>query len=157
MLFSKPLEFVDLFVADLNEAIAEYKPGQELSSIQKRWLCFCIMGILITHSVCWARFERASLGSYSVAALSWMFRHSKIPWEMLLVVSVRLILRRYGISEGILAIDDTDKKRSKSTRKIHKVFKIAKPLCRPKSMRTIIFSSHGHTLANPPFIQCLPP
>jgi hypothetical protein len=27
-----------------------------------------------------------------MAALSWMFRHSKIPWEHLLVASVRVIL-----------------------------------------------------------------
>jgi hypothetical protein len=36
---------------------------------------------LVTNSVCWARFARASLGTYALAALSWMFRHAKIPWE----------------------------------------------------------------------------
>jgi hypothetical protein len=69
---------------------------------------------LVTNSICWARFERASLGTYSLAALSWMFRHAKIPWEHLLVASVRVMLASYGITGGSLVIDDTDKQRSKT-------------------------------------------
>jgi hypothetical protein len=53
-----------------------------------------------------------------------MFRKSKIPWEILFQVSVRIILQRYGITEGNIGIDDTDKKRSKSTTKISYVHKI---------------------------------
>lgn len=53
-----------------------------------------------------------------------MFRKSTIPWELLLQTSVLLILRRYGITEGNIGIDDTDKKRSKSTKKIYYVHKI---------------------------------
>ncbi len=82
------------------------------------------MGILITNSICWAKWERASLGNYSRAALSWMFRHAKIPWETLFVTSVRLILKQYGLDEGILVVDDTDKKRSKSAKRIYQVHKL---------------------------------
>ena len=82
------------------------------------------MGILITNSVCWAKFERASLGTYSIKALSWMFRYSKIPWRSMLQASVILILEEYGITEGILVIDDSDKKRSKSAKKIHRLHKV---------------------------------
>lgn len=124
MLIDKPLDFITEFIDALNEAIKEYKPASELSRIQKGWLAFCIMGILITNSVCWAQSERAGLGQYSKAALSWMFRHSKIPWQLLLRMSVIVILRRYGITKGILVIDDTDKKRSKSTKKIAHVHKL---------------------------------
>ena len=85
---------------------------------------FCILAILVTDSVCWAKFERASLGRYSLAALSWMFCHSKIPWNLVLEMSVRVILHRYGITQGCLAVDDTDKKRSKTTRKIAYVHKL---------------------------------
>jgi hypothetical protein len=53
-----------------------------------------------------------------------MFRKSRIPWEILLQQSVRIILQRYGITEGHIGIDDTDKKRSKSTTKISYVHKI---------------------------------
>lgn len=81
------------------------------------------MGILITNSVCWAKFERASLGNYSLKALSWMFRHSKIPWDSLLKVSVALILEEYDITEGYLVLDDSDKKRSKGAKRIYKVHK----------------------------------
>ena len=53
-----------------------------------------------------------------------MFKHSKIAWILLLRASVRVILSKYGITEGVLVLDDSDKKRSKSTQKIFKAHKI---------------------------------
>ena len=82
------------------------------------------MAILITNTVCWAKFERASLGRYSLVALSWMFRRSKISCEELLQRSVQVILRRYGITEGMLCLDDSDKRRSKVTTQIAHVHKL---------------------------------
>jgi len=85
-----------------------------MSATQRAWLAFCVTAVLRTNSMCWARFERASLGTYSLAALSWMFRHSKMPWDQLLVASVRVILRHHGLTSGNLVIDETDNPRSKS-------------------------------------------
>jgi hypothetical protein len=125
MLISEPLPFVKEFIAALDAALKAHRPwGPGLSFAQRRWLGFCLMGILITNTVCWAKFERASLGRYSLAALSWMFRHAKIPWERLLQLSVQVILRRYGITEGCLCLDDSDKRRSKVTQKIAYVHKL---------------------------------
>jgi hypothetical protein len=80
--------------------------------------------VLVTNSICWARFERASLGTYSLAALSWMFRHSKIPWDHLLVASVRVILRHHGITSGSLVIDDTDNQRAKAAKALAHLYKL---------------------------------
>jgi DDE superfamily endonuclease len=80
--------------------------------------------VLVTNSICWARFERASLGTYSLAALSWMFRHSKIPWDHLLMASVRVILRHHGITSGSLVIDDTDNQRSKAAKALAHLYKL---------------------------------
>jgi len=124
MLISEPLPFIREFIAALNQALKDQSPRRGLSRIQCRWLGFCLMGILITNSVCWARFERASLGRSSLSALSWMFRSSKIPWERLLQLSIQLILNRYGITEGCLALDDSDKRRSKVTQQIAGVHKL---------------------------------
>lgn len=124
MLFYKSLPFVNSFVSELNNAIEQSRPGCGLSSIQRWWLSFCIMGIVISNGICWAQFERASLGKYSQNALSWMFRNSKIPWEILLEMSVRTVLRKFGITEGMLVIDDTDKRRCKITKRIFKAHKI---------------------------------
>ena len=118
MVIREPLPFVIAFVDAVAAAIEAHHPGHGLSALQRAWLAFCVTAILVTNSVCWARFERASLGTYSLAALSWMFRHAKIPWELLLVASVRMLLRHYGITHGCLVIDDTDKKRSKSAKHI---------------------------------------
>jgi hypothetical protein len=64
--------------------------------------------------MCWARFARASLGTYSLAALSWMFRHSKMPWDQRLVARGRVMLRHHGSTSGSLGIDAPDHPRSKS-------------------------------------------
>lgn len=124
MFIDEPLPFVKEFINQLNEGLSQGRSSIRLSRTQQTWLGFCLMGILITNSVCWAKLERASLGNYSRAALSWMFRHAKIPWESLLVASVRLILTRYGLNEGVLVVDDTNRKRSKSTKRIYQTHKL---------------------------------
>ena len=58
------LPFATNFVDDLNEALKKIEPQAGLSKTQKGWLCFCILGIAVTNSICWKQFERASLGFY---------------------------------------------------------------------------------------------
>jgi len=124
VIFAKPAPFVSAFIDAVDEAIRQEHPAYGMSAMQRAWLAFCVTAVLITHSICWARFERASLGTYSMAALSWMFRHSKIPWAHLLVASTRVILRYYGISSGSLVIDDTDNARSKSAKELAYLYKL---------------------------------
>jgi hypothetical protein len=52
MLMGEPLPFVDEYVEELNRVLEEVKPGQGLSSLQRKWLKFCLMGIIVTNSVC---------------------------------------------------------------------------------------------------------
>ena len=124
MFIKTPLPFVQEFVAELHEALEKYQPGAGLSRLQRSWLSFCLMGILVSNAVCWAQFERASLGHYSLAALSWMFRKAKIPWAFLLQMSVRVMLGKYGITHGSLVIDDSNKKRCKVTKRIFNAHKL---------------------------------
>jgi len=114
MLIGKPAPFVSAFVEAVDEAIRAQSPSHGLSAMQRPWLAFCVTAVLVTNSICWARFARASLGTSALAAWSWMFRHSQIPWDELLVASVRVMLRYYGLTWGSLVIDDTDNQRSKS-------------------------------------------
>jgi hypothetical protein len=124
MILAKPAPFVSAFIDAVDEVIRQEYPHHGMSTIQRTWLAFCLTAILITQSICWARFERASLGAYSMAALSWMFRHSKIPWDHLLVASVQVILHHHGITSGSLVIDDTDNPRSKSAQKLAYLYKL---------------------------------
>lgn len=125
MLIGQPLPFVSTFVEELDAALKTHNGASRgLSALQRRWLSFCLMAVMVTNSLCWARFERAGLGRYSQAALSWMFRHAKLPWEVLLQRSVGVILHRHGIDSGTLVLDDTDKRRSKVTRRIAGVHKL---------------------------------
>ncbi|MCK4493800.1 MAG: transposase, partial [Methylococcales bacterium] len=119
----EPATFIKNFINDLDTALGELKRNAKLSRTQKVWLGFCLTGMLLMNSVCWAKFERASLGGYKVAALSWMFRDAKIYWDILLQASIILILKRYGIKEGVIAIDESDRARSKRTKRIHHVHK----------------------------------
>ena len=124
MILAKSAPFVSAFIEAVDEAIRQANPGSGISAMQRTWLAFCVTATLVTHSICWARFERASLGTYSMAALSWMFRHSKLPWDQLLVASVRVILRHHGITLGSLVIDDTDNPRSKAAKKLAYLYKL---------------------------------
>jgi hypothetical protein len=124
MLIGTPAPFVRAFVDAVDEAIRAQSPSHGMSAMQRTWLAFCVTAVLVTNSMCWARFERASLGTYSLAALSWMFRHSKRPWEELLVASVRVILRHYGLTAGSLVIDDTDTPRSKAAKALAHLYKL---------------------------------
>ena len=124
MIIGKPAPFVRAFVDVVDEAIRAQSPSHGMSAIQRTWLAFCVTAVLVTNSICWARFARASLGTYSLAALSWMFRHSKIPWDELLVASVRVILRHYGLLSGSLVLDDTDNPRSKAAKALAHLYKL---------------------------------
>ena len=77
----------------------------------------------MTNSICWARFARASLGTYS-----WLLCRgcsgTAVPWDQLLVASVRVILRHHGLTSGSLVIDDTDNPRSKSAKALAHLYKL---------------------------------
>jgi len=120
---SEPAHFIKTFVDDLDTALGKAKANAKLTQLQRIWLGFCLTGVLLTNSVCWAKFERASLGDYKIAALSWMFREAKVAWEYLLLASVTLVLERHGITEGVLVLDESDRSRSKRTKRIHKAHK----------------------------------
>jgi hypothetical protein len=124
MILGKPAAFVSTFIDAVDDAIRAHQPHHGMSAMQRAWLAFCVTAVVVTNSICWARFERASLGTYSLAALSWMFRHSKIPWDDLLVASVRVILHHHGITSGSLLIDDTDNPRSKAAHTLAHLYKL---------------------------------
>jgi hypothetical protein len=123
MLMNEPAQFIKNFISDLDAALGKLKPNARLTQTQKLWLGFCLTAMLLTNTVCWAKFERTSLGKYKIAALSWMFRESKINWNYLLLVSVTLILKHYDIKDGELVFDESDRERSKRTKRIHKAHK----------------------------------
>ncbi len=123
MIITEPAYFIKSFIEDLNNAIKDLKASAGLLLPQITWLGFCLMGILLVNSVCWAKFERASLGGYSLARLSWMFRKSKIAWDRIFIASVKRVLKQHGVTEGALVIDETDHRRAKKTKRIHKAHK----------------------------------
>jgi hypothetical protein len=120
---AQPLPFIKSYLEALDKGLKKHT-GKGLSVDQKLWLGCCLMGILVTNSVCWSRFERASFGLYRFSALSWMFRHTRLSWAKLLPVSVELILASHGLTEGVLVGDDSDRARTKGVRRIHKAHKL---------------------------------
>lgn len=123
MLMSEPAQFIKTFVTELDGALGKLKANAKLTETQRFWLGLCLTGILLTSTVCWAKFQRACLGAYKVAALSWMFRDAKIAWDYLLLASVTLVLEQHGITEGVLVLDESDRARSKRTQRLYKVHK----------------------------------
>jgi hypothetical protein len=68
MFITTPLPFVKALVDELNKILEQEPSGHQLSRRQRGWLACCLTGMLVTHAVCWAKFERASLGTSSLAA-----------------------------------------------------------------------------------------
>ncbi len=105
-----PLPHMIEYVDALNETLRE-KGHKPLSKIQSSFLCFVLMEMLLTQSLCWARLERASGGRYQDGTLSKMFYHGLKCWEHLLTASALIVMRRFKITSGVLVLDDTDRGR----------------------------------------------
>lgn len=67
MVLGKPAPFVRIVVEAVDAAMRAQQPQHGMSVTQRTWLAFCVTAVLGTNSICWARFERASLGTYSLA------------------------------------------------------------------------------------------
>jgi hypothetical protein len=118
MVIGQPHPVVQALGDAVNTAITAHHPGHGLSALQRSWLACCLAASLGPNAVRWARCERASLGTYALAALSWLFRHANIPWALLLVASVRVLLRHAGSTPGSLVADDRDQPRATSAKKM---------------------------------------
>jgi hypothetical protein len=119
MLISEPLPLVRAYLEVLDEPLrAQGGERRGLSRVQRHWLGFCLMGMMLTEALCGARFERASAGRYSAGALTWRFRRAKLPWRWRLRVSVTVVLQRYGITQGVLVVDEVINPRAKVTERI---------------------------------------
>ena len=118
MYFTEPLPFIPDFIKDVNYNLTQ-QGHLSLSQTQQESLSFFMMGILSSRTLCWKENERNSLGFYSDAAQSWMFRKSSIPWKDLFEASIRTTLHEFKITKGSLLVDESDIERSKSTKKIY--------------------------------------
>lgn len=119
-----PVAHIDYFVRELNHALKNINDKLALTRCQRLWLSAVVTGIAVTNRLCWATFERRSLGLFGQERLRWMFRRGKIAWPWLLRASTSLIIECYRITGGTLVIDDTDKIRSKNTTKISGAHKV---------------------------------
>ncbi len=123
-MFVDSMPFITQYVSELANELHQRHPGQHLSGTQQKWLSFCLTGMLLAGTLCWRAFEQMGLGSYRVGSLSWMFRHSKLPWTYLLQSSFSLLMRIFNLRSGILVVDDTDHRRAKTTSRIYGTQKI---------------------------------
>jgi hypothetical protein len=123
-MFADSLPFIVQYISELAKELHQRHPEHHLSVIQRKWLSFCLTGILLTGTLCWAAFERMGLGDYRIGALSWMFRNAKLPWSVLLHASISLLLRIFNLMSGVLVLDDSDHRRAKTTTRVYGTQKI---------------------------------
>ena len=123
MLMNEPASFIKSYLEEVNQSIRELNEKAQLTRHQKAWLGCCLTGMLLVNGINWAKFERVGLGKYKIGGLSWLFRHAQIAWNTLLIASVKLILKQYRITQGILVLDESDRARSKRTKRLYKTYK----------------------------------
>ena len=70
VIFNQPLPFVDAFAEDLAASLKQLNTGRGLSFAQRTWLKFCLMGVLMTNSVCWASFRTDRAGGLPAIPLT---------------------------------------------------------------------------------------
>lgn len=119
----RQMDFVVDYVGGLNASLKKIKTSS-LTQIQCNWLVTVLMGLIVAGSFSWAAFSRRSLGTCNESQLRWMFRYAKIAWDLLLQASVGHLISHYGITMGVLVLDDSDKMRSRNTRKIAGIHKV---------------------------------
>ena len=124
MFIGDTLPFVKTYVEEVDTALRTLDSRAGLTTLRKAWLGFCLLAIMVTNSVCWKRFERASLGRWSHTRLSWLFRQPQRFWQHLLRASVLVLIKQYGLTTAIVVFDDSEKPRSKITRRIYKAHKL---------------------------------
>lgn len=110
------------FVTDIN-LYAQKLGTKRLSTCQQQFLTFCVFSMVMLSSLNFAAFAVAAFGAYGARALSWMFHHSKIDWNLLLNAAVSKVLLDHNVSAAHIGIDDTDRTRSKVIKILWGVFK----------------------------------
>jgi hypothetical protein len=119
------LSFVQTYISLLDDQLSNLpEQAKRLSKAQKLWLGFILSAIIITNSICWDRFARISGGKFKASRLLQMFSRTRGFWDYLLTASTKALLSRFEISEAVLVLDDSDKRRSKKCHKLHAVHKV---------------------------------
>lgn len=119
----RPIDCVVSYVTGLNASLKRLSSAP-LTKSQSAWLVTVLMGLIVAGSFNWAAFSRRSLGAFKESRLRWIFRHANIAWTSLLQASIANVLTHYGITAGVLVLDDSDKVRSRNTSKISGVHKV---------------------------------
>lgn len=119
----RPIDCVVNYVSGLNASLKRIS-STSLTKSQCAWLIAVLMGLIVAGSFNWAAFARRSLGGFKESRLRWIFRHANIAWAYLLQASIATIITHYGVTTGVLVLDDSDKMRSRNTSKISGVHKV---------------------------------
>ena len=113
MFLFQPIAFIHHYVKSLANTLSEQ--GYQMTQIQQLQIAILLSVILICNRICWSDVELTTMGNTKSKAIWWMYARSSIPWDKLFNASVQMMLSNYGITEGVLAIDETDNSRCKKT------------------------------------------
>ena len=117
------------FVIDYMNMISsniEIKPNdKKLTSIGSKIIGFIISGIILYAVINYEDFGRNSLNKYKADSISKLIRRlNRNLFEAIFLASIRGLINKFDLTDGVLVLDDTDNKRSKRTKRIHAVQKI---------------------------------
>lgn len=110
------------FITDAAKRASEMS-GVSITKKQEQFLVLCLSSMLLCGHLMFTSVSLQCLGLFSVAALSRMFRESKIPFDELIKAVVCILFEIYGPTKAFIVIDDTDRARCKVVKSLGFVFK----------------------------------
>jgi hypothetical protein len=128
--FAKPmdgfgiiLEMIQFVDAIARRAVEMYGKSASISNCQRRFLCIVLSFMVLNGTLILGAAAAASLAAVSAASLSYMFKNSKFPLDGLITAAICCLFEIYRPTQIALAIDDTDRHRTRSVKTIAFVFK----------------------------------
>jgi len=121
--YGEACEFIEVYTAAINAGLAA-GGGRPLTRIQSGFLRFCLMGIIVTNCVCWARFQlrgnqifRHRGAEYPVGDIPRLFRpvERELPVRggkarQIVFSCARLLVHAHGKKRFVIAITHKEEK-----------------------------------------------
>ena len=99
----EPIKFIKNYVTSLSESLKEQ--GYPITKTQQLNFTLLLSVILSCNRVFLSDVELTTMCKHTGASKWWSTKKSSLPWGKIFLFSVQIMLKSYGITGGVIAID----------------------------------------------------